>query len=110
MKRNAGRKEDGLCLGCRGSSGSLIGCSLMPNMPREMEQQAIAAMHLVGEISGVLKRHEADAEMAIGVLVGLLEIKVSQPENLAAIDAEGREFMSNKLIEIAVAMAGGGRG
>lgn len=77
--------------------------------PSEMEQHALAAMHLVTEISDVFKTHAADPEMAIGVLVGLLEIKASEPENLAAIDAEGREFMSNKLIEIAVVMAGGGR-
>lgn len=78
--------------------------------PTEMEQQALAAMHLVTEISDVFKAQDADPEMAIGVLVGLLEIKIFEPENLAVIDAEGREFMSNKLIEIAVAMAGGGRG
>ncbi len=77
--------------------------------PTEMEQQALAAMHIVGEISDVLKSHEANAEMAIGVLAGILEIKISEPENLAAMDAEGREFISNKLIEMAVALAGGGR-
>lgn len=76
----------------------------------EMEQKARHVMVVVGDVSDLLRAHNADAEMAIGVLVGLLEIKISQPENLAAIDAEGREFMSNKLIEIAVAMAGGGRG
>lgn len=82
----------------------------MSEHPTAIEQKALQAANIVGEIIDMLRDQAADAEMAIGVLVGLLEIKVSQPENLAAIDAEGREFMSNKLIEIAVAMAGGGRG
>ncbi len=82
----------------------------MSEHPTVIEQKALQAANIVGEIIDMLRDQAADAEMAIGVLVGLLEIKVSQPENLAAIDAEGREFMSNKLIEIAVAMAGGGRG
>lgn len=82
----------------------------MSDHPTAIEQKALQAANIVGEIIEMLRDQAADAEMAIGVLVGLLEIKVSQPENLAAIDAEEREFMSNKLIEIAVAMAGGGRG
>jgi hypothetical protein len=77
--------------------------------PTEMEQQALVAMHIVGEISNLLKAHNADPEMAIGVLAGILEIKISEPENLATMDTQGREFISNKLIEMAVALAGGGR-
>lgn len=77
--------------------------------PTEMEQQALATINLASEISDVLKSHSADAEMAIGVLGGLIDLKISDPEILATIDADGRQFLSEKLIEMAVALAGGGR-